>query len=427
MNINEKNAENSVYDFSCRERFVEENHFNTWRCDFERDRARVIHSSGLRRLEGKTQVVAPQYDDFTRTRLTHSLEVAQIGRALANFLGVNPDIVDTACLAHDIGHPPYGHNGETALNEVAKHIGGFEGNAQTFRLLVRLEPKIFRNNKNYGLNLTRAVLDATCKYPWSAKNPPKLNDEKAHKFGVYEDDLKIFNWMRKETVPYKKCIEAQIMDLSDDIAYCVHDLEDSVKIGGTDLQKLYNDAIIQKIVECTSRRYKTVDSQKELFDAFERLLKKFYWMSKFDGSYTDLASLKNMTSELISHFCVKACESTKDNNKNNLLGRYFGEIVVPKEILAEIEILKGIAAYNIMVPLERKENHKWEQKILIDLFEYFTENPNSSKYLDPIFKFEWDMADEYGKHRVIVDQLASLTDSSAKSMYEKIIGCPFLY
>ena len=417
-----------VYDQECYQRFLPENHNNTWRNEFEIDRARVIHSSGLRRLGNKTQVVEAAYDDFTRTRLTHSLEVAQIGRALAIFLGANPEIVDTACLAHDIGHPPYGHNGEAILNMICEGIGGFEGNAQTFRLLARLEPKIIDNNgKSCGLNLTRAVLDATCKYPWEKADAPVVNGKQSSKFGVYEQDLEIYNWVRKNAPAKQKCIEAQIMDLSDDIAYCVHDVEDSIKIGKTDLSKLKTDETMHKIIECIMQRYNPKFDENVLAEAYDCLLKKDYWISSFNGSYKDLAELKNMTSELISSFCVDTCTYTRRVNGKETFGRYSGKIVIPQETKAQITVLKGIAAYNVMMPLESNESYKWQQKILVELFEKLNEDNNALKYLEPIFRDEWIRSDENGKQRVIVDQLACLTDISAKRLYQDMFGSQFLF
>lgn len=131
------------YSRTDQERWVPEPPKSKARTAFERDRARIVHSSALRRLGAKTQVLGPSSDDFIRTRLTHTLEVAQVGRELGKQLGCDPDIVDAACLSHDLGHPPFGHNGERALADVARDIGGFEGNAQTLRLLTRLEPKTF--------------------------------------------------------------------------------------------------------------------------------------------------------------------------------------------------------------------------------------------------------------------------------------------
>src|SRR3546814_886825 len=192
------------------------------RTAFERDRARVVHAAASRRLAAKTQVVGPQSDDFVRNRLTHSLEVAQIARDLARALGCHPDITETAALAHDLGHPPFGHNGEQVLDRLSQACGGFEGHAQTLRLLARLESKTFDEaGDSVGLNRTRATLDACTKYPWQRDAP-------GTKFGVYDDDLPVFEWMRRGVEGRRRCVEAQVMDIAHDVASPVHDIEAGV-------------------------------------------------------------------------------------------------------------------------------------------------------------------------------------------------------
>jgi dGTPase len=213
------------YSSADQERFLDEPAKRPGRTEFMRDRARVIHSAALRRLAAKTQVAVPWENDFQRTRLSHSLECAQIGRELGESLGADPDLLETACLSHDMGHPPFGHNGEEALAVAALDCGGFEGNAQSFRLLTRIEAKtVDAQGKSLGLNLTRASLDAATKYPWARAENPR-------KFGVYDDDVEIFNWVRQGAPAGRKCLEAQIMDWSDDCAYSVHDLEDAIFAG----------------------------------------------------------------------------------------------------------------------------------------------------------------------------------------------------
>ena len=201
------------------------------RTAFERDRARLIHSSALRRLGAKSQILIAGTDDFARTRLTHTLEVAQIGRQIGALLGCDPDVVDCACLAHDLGHPPFGHNGERALADIASNIGGFEGNAQTMRILTRLEPKIFHpDGRSAGVNLTRAALDAAVKYPWTlAEAAAHPKGERSAKFCVYPDDTDVFAWLKQHAPDTtRRPVECQVMDLSDDIAYSVHDVEDAI-------------------------------------------------------------------------------------------------------------------------------------------------------------------------------------------------------
>jgi dGTPase len=237
---NRDSSELGYTDFD-RERFLpEQRSSGARRGEFARDRARVVHSSALRRLGAKTQVLSPSGGDFARTRLTHSLEVAQIGREMAIDLGLNADMVDMACLAHDLGHPPFGHNGEKALDSWAADFGGFEGNAQTLRLLTRIEPKVITaDGKSYGLNLTRASLDATCKYPWLRSEAiAEVGADRAVKFGAYDDDIAVFEWLRQGAPARVKSAEAQVMDFADDVAYSVHDFEDAIVSKFVDVQTL---------------------------------------------------------------------------------------------------------------------------------------------------------------------------------------------
>ena len=265
------------YDDADAERFHREHH-RSQRDDFARDRARVLHSAALRRLAAKTQVLSPASPaDFARNRLTHSLEVAQVGRELATALRLAPDVVDTACLSHDLGHPPFGHNGERALNDWAADIGGFEGNAQTLRIVTRLEPKVFdAAGRSFGLNLTRASLDATCKYPWTAAHP--MPDPGGRlKFGVYPDDEDLFQWMRAGAPGRVRCIEAEVMDLSDDIAYSVHDFEDAIVNGYLDPARLADTQEHSALLTAIQSWVGFDFSREELEDALYRLMRLPEW------------------------------------------------------------------------------------------------------------------------------------------------------
>ncbi|MCU1416944.1 MAG: deoxyguanosinetriphosphate triphosphohydrolase [Schumannella sp.] len=400
------------------ERWLPETHANP-RSDFARDRGRLLHSSALRRLAQKTQVLSPtQGLDFARNRLTHSLEVAQVGRELATNLGLDPDIVDTACLAHDLGHPPFGHNGERALSAWAEDIGGFEGNAQTLRLLTRLEPKVFGpDGRTYGLNLTRASLDASTKYPWPQAQGV-LDPSGRSKFGFYDDDEPAFAWIRADIRVQTPCIEAQVMDLSDDIAYSVHDFEDAIVNGYLDVSALSarvdHDALVDSMFEWIGGE---IDHDR-LIAAFDRLDNLAYWIDTWDGSRRDLARLKNLTSQLIGRFAGEAVRATRAAHDTGSLARFGADVVVPSETQAEIAVLKGIVAANVMSTNARKPIYAQQRGILTELADLLWAHP---EHLDLGFAEDWVAAqDDAARKRVVVDQVASLTDVSAMAWQKRL-------
>ncbi|MCU1425909.1 MAG: deoxyguanosinetriphosphate triphosphohydrolase [Microbacteriaceae bacterium] len=403
------------------ERWLPENH-SSRRSDFARDRARLLHSSALRRLAAKTQVLSPAAGlDFARNRLTHSLEVAQVGRELAASLGLDPDVVDTACLAHDIGHPPFGHNGERALNDWAIDIGGFEGNAQTLRLLTRLEPKVIGpGGQSFGLNLTRASLDASTKYPWpAAQGVPDPSGRS--KFGFYDDDTAVFEWLRDGAPDRQRCVEAQVMDLSDDIAYSVHDFEDAVVGGYLDVPALSarvnHDALVDSMFEWIGGEL----DHDELIAAFDRLDNLDYWLSSWSGSRVDLARLKNLTSQLIGRFAHEAVHATRLAHPHGSLIRFGADVVVPRETQAEIAVLKGIVAANVMSTNARQPIYTEQRNILTELADAL--HASDSRELDAGFAADWRAAgNDAARKRVVVDQVASLTDQSAWAWHARIVG-----
>jgi dGTPase len=408
------------YSSHDRERWLPEEH-SSRRSDFARDRARLLHSSALRRLAAKTQVLSPTAGiDFARNRLTHSLEVAQVGRELANSLGLDPDVVDTACLAHDIGHPPFGHNGERALSAWAQDIGGFEGNAQTLRLLTRLEPKVFDEDGNpYGLNLTRASLDASCKYPWPGSHSVADPSGRA-KFGYYEDDRAAFEWMRRGAPEEVRCIEAQVMDLSDDIAYSVHDFEDAVVNGYIDVAALGarvdHDELVSSMYEWIGGEF----DHGQLIDAFDRLDSMDEWLSSWDGSRRDQGRLKDLTSQLIGRFAGAATRATRQAAGLRELVRFGADVVVPEEIRAEIAVLKGTVAAFVMSKNTRQPIYAHQREMLTELADTLLEHGPAE--LDSGFADDWDRAAEpAARKRAVVDQVASLTDQSAIAWYERLV------
>ncbi|MCL1900137.1 MAG: deoxyguanosinetriphosphate triphosphohydrolase [Promicromonosporaceae bacterium] len=376
------------------------------RTPFERDRARIVHSAAMRRLGAKTQVLTPGVDDFVRTRLTHSLEVAQIGRELGRVLGCDPDVVDAACLAHDLGHPPFGHNGEAALAEAAAEIGGFEGNAQTLRLLTRLEPKVV----GAGLNLTRATLDATVKYPWGAADNPA-------KFGFYADDVPVYAWLRAGAPAGQRSLEAQVMDLADDIAYSVHDVEDGVQAGSIDLARLDVD----RVVEAAASWYATEAAGADIRAALLRLQAADLPSIAFDGSLRALAGLKDMTSSLISRLTTAAFDATCAEYGPGPHRRYEAQLVVPEAARAEIVALKAVAVAYVMAPRAADPQAAQQRTLLHELVARLVEaGPPALER--PFADWHAQADDDASRLRVVIDQVASLTDLSAARWHARMGG-----
>ncbi|MEU0429560.1 deoxyguanosinetriphosphate triphosphohydrolase [Streptomyces canus] len=408
------------YDLQSTERWAPEPDKRPGRTAFQRDRARILHSAALRRLAGKTQVVTPgtrshAWDASPRTRLTHSLECAQVGRELGAALGCDPDLVEAACLAHDLGHPPFGHNGEHALNEFADDCGGFEGNAQSLRLLTRIEPKRFTDEGSVGLNLTRATLDAATKYPWP-------RGAQSRKFGVYEDDRPVFDWIRKEAPGTRTTFEAQVMDWADDVAYSVHDVEDGLHAGHIDPNHLHAEPERRAVFEVALDRYVPADTDPaELSEALDRLQDQPWWPHGYDGSAVAQARLKDATSQLIGRFCLSAEAATRERYGTGRLTRYDAELVVPHETRLECAVLKAVADRYVMQRAEQERLRADQRIVVAELAEVLTVRAPDG--LEPQFRALFDDApDDRARKRVIVDQIASLTDASARSLHARLTG-----
>ena len=412
MVIRAANEHPGYSDFD-RARFLDEPAKRGGRTEFARDRARIIHSFALRRLAAKTQVAVPWATDFPRTRLSHSLECAQVGRELGAALGADPDLMEGACLAHDIGHPPFGHNGEEALNLIAQSCGGFEGNAQSLRLLIRLEAKtVLPDGKSIGLNLTRASLDAATKYPWTRA----VN---AKKFGVYEDDLEIFNWYRAGVDSGKSSMEAQIMDWSDDIAYSVHDLEDSLVSGQIKLDQLSTD--LPKLFIVAQQMYLSNITESEMQSALNSLQKLSCWPRYYDGTHRSLARLKDLASQLVGRFAQAAEVSTQEKYGDGDLTRYNANLVVPRAQRVEVALLKSMAGHYVINATDSQIRYAEQQKILTQLVEAILASAPDT--LESFFLQDWQRAQtDQARLRVVIDQVASLTDPGALTLHNRLVN-----
>ena len=374
-------------------------------------------------MQGKTQVFAPSESDFYRTRLTHSLEVAQIGKGLALRLGADVDLVEAACLTHDIGHPPFGHAGEDELKQLMECNGGFEANAQNLRILTHLESKSVDYS---GLNLSRAVIDGQLKYK-------DLFSDNQKKF-VYEDDRKLISWAGerasrhfKGTKKWVRSFECQIMIWADDIAFSVHDLEDSIHTGYIDAETFSgNNRRIDKVLDQVEEEF--IDERINVYKAYSTLVEII--SSYIDPSIRKYrqfphrgrkSSRKELTSFLLERYINAASRRTLNVlAQDPVSNRYRYTVNMPKEYRIEIAILRKIVFELVIrsaqvVTLEEKARY-----IIKKLFEKFAST--KGYYLLPD---DWkEIADQEkgnnASQRVACDYISGMTDEYALKTYSRL-------
>jgi len=411
---------------------------------FQRDRARILHSAAFRRLQSKTQVMGGGQSDFYRTRLTHSLETAQIGSGITaqlrykypefcqKLFPATDSLIETLCLAHDIGHPPFGHGGEVALHYMMHKYGGFEGNGQTFRIVGRLEPF----SEKHGMNLTRRSLLGLMKYPQTLVklNQQTTNNEPANHRqlktqdwhppkGLYCDDQDIIDWVLsplsvkdrqlfQQTTPSKnnkshqktrfKSLDCSIMELADDIAYGIHDLEDAI-VTGVVSQNDFDLHVIKKLSQ--------IDDP---------------WLNEYSKSLTPklFSEHHHLQKDAIGglvNYLITAIELT--NLNNTLVGECFDEdllkynATLPHATKQMLQVFKDFV-YNFVIKQTNIQRLEYRgQQIVMALFETLASDPlrllpsNSAK--------RWQQAIEQGDNanRVIADYIAGMTDEYAKKLY----------
>lgn len=424
-----------------------------YRNQFERDRDRILYSSAFRRLAGVTQVAAVREHRLLHNRLTHSLKVAQLGRRMAQRLiqmndfqcGLDdaclrglPDIVETAGLAHDIGHPPFGHIAETVLAEEMDKFGGFEGNAQSLRVVAKLALR----NESYGLNLTRASLNAILKYPRFREDvPPKgkatgipwYDRSRGTKWGAYDRDQNVFRFARKSEEEETRSPAAIIMDWADDVSYVTHDIYDYFTAGLMPLQSLGQDekAFIA-VTEKKIRRHELFD-----FDAFQaayEALQKDMPSAKFRQGRGDRIELNQLMSRLIARF-ADALNPTSDRKQPY--------IEVQPEFQYQVEVIKQLTWFYVIDQPALAVVQEGQKQIIRELFaalrRLLEANEGNEGSLDgpiPVLlrdiyqgicdyengNFGIKTTVEERQARAVCDYICLLTEDQTVDLYERITG-----
>ena len=369
----------------------------------EIDRSRIVHSLAFRRLLGKTQVFGIGQDSFFRTRLTHSLEVAQIAKGLALRLGANVELCEAAGLAHDIGHPPFGHKGELVLASLMKDCGGFEANAQNLRVLALLEVK-YDDPSYRGLNLTRATLDTVLKY-----RTPYPGERGKFYYTDNEEVKEVVEWAmdgRRE-----KPLECELVDWADDIAYSVHDLEDGIHAGMISARKILAHA--ERILTESQKRLPECSLADVTWAS--RLVA---WCEEADTERSQMAKRKEVTSALIGRF-VRVNRAPRPGAQAKE-GRYGFGLQVRETLRRRCEVLKALS-YQLTIDDSRVASLEARaERILTDLFTFFREPSSRSSYPE-IYRQAFSAADDDAKRaRVACDFISGMTDEQAERVYSRM-------
>ena len=410
------------------------------RHSFQVDRDRILYSSAFRRLAQITQVLTAQEGHVFHNRLTHSLKVAQVARRLAERLvaeqskiaeaigGVDPDVVEAAALAHDLGHPPFGHTAEEELDNCAREAGltdGFEGNAQSFRILTRLA---IHRIDYYGLNLTRATLNAVLKYPW--KRSPDLTSKRHRKYCIYDLDVEAFNFVR-EASNDRQSIEASIMDFADDITYSVHDLEDFYLAGLIPLELLATDwdeleRFINEWLRVSpnNRVAKVVKANPHRFQNF--LNATYNLKGQYPpGSFEQKAQIKRISSQLIQNYVQSVQLTTEYGDR--------GYLKYNRNREEELKFLQRIV-WTYVISNPRMATQRYGQKRIIKtLFEIYLQAIGDrdltfipARYVREFLEIEAQAENpqqlNQEQTRMAVDIVAGLSEAEAVIQYRRLTG-----
>lgn len=411
---------------------------NDARGPFQRDRDRVLYSPEFRRLSGVTQVVSASEGDIFHNRLTHSLKVAQVGRRLAERLlkeypseceawgGLDPDVVETAGLAHDLGHPPFGHDGEEVIFQSVvkrRQRDGFEGNAQSFRIVTRLAA----HTDNYpdldslqgpagdsGLNLTRATLNAILKYPWTRGKPKKGRK----KWGAYNVDKDRFKWVRYGQKRKQLSLEAELMDWADDVTYAVHDLEDFYRAGLIPIHLLSRATERDKFIEASIQRGTFLRQDSDILSRVLRVAlgPYLYLDTPYDGGHQHRSIINEATSGLITQFITGRAIRIREPSANK-------SVAIDRKARRQIDLLKEITRYYVIDNPRIASIREGQREMLSKLFEIYLEVVDGKRKQALLPQWTRDRLDSGDKPpRLVADLLAGMTERQVIQTYQRLTG-----